>query len=188
MNLFWRLLLFWVSAASCQQSVAEEWNQFRGPNGSGVLEGARPPIRFEGQAPTWHQAIPSGHASPVLWGQHLFLTGVEEGVLQTLCLDTRNGRLLWKQRAPKVTLAPHHKASSPAASTPCVDEQRVYVYFDSYGLLCYDHEGNEIWKRPIPTPKSLYGMSSSPITSDGKVFLVLDNDLNYPKANSANPS
>ena len=71
MNLFWRLLMIWVSSASCQQSVAEEWNQFRGPNGSGVLEGARPPIRFDGQAPTWHQAIPSGHASPVLWGQRL---------------------------------------------------------------------------------------------------------------------
>ena len=79
-----------------------------------------------------------------------FLTGLEEGLLQTLCLDTRSGRLLWKQQAPKVTLAPHHKASSPAASTPCVDQQRVYVYFDSYGLLCYDHEGNEMWKRPIP--------------------------------------
>ena len=182
MNFFCRLLLIWVSSASFQQSAANEWNQFRGPNGSGVLEGARPPIRFDGQDPTWHQAIPSGHASPVLWGQRLFLTGLEEGLLQTLCLDTRSGHLLWKQQAPKVILASHHKASSPAASTPCVDEQRVYVYFDSFGLLCYDHEGNEIWKRPIPTPKSLYGMSSSPITSNGKVFLVLDNDLKLPES------
>ena len=109
MNFFCRLLLIWVSSASFQQSAANEWNQFRGPNGSGVLEGARPPIRFDGQDPTWHQAIPSGHASPVLWGQRLFLTGLEEGLLQTLCLDTRSGHLLWKQQAPKVTLASHQR-------------------------------------------------------------------------------
>ena len=118
-------------------------------------------------------AIPSGHASPVLWGQRLFLTGLEEGLLQTLCLDTRSGHLLWKQQAPKVTLASHHKASSPAASTPCVDEQRVYVYFDSFGLLCYDHEGNEMWKRPIPTRS--HSMECPALHHfQWKSFLVLD--------------
>ena len=133
MNSFCRLLLIWVSSASFQQSAANEWNQFRGPNGSGVLECSPPSLRWS--RPYLAPGHPSGHASPVLWGQRLFLTGLEEGLLQTPLLDTRSRHLLWKQQGPKVTLASHHKASSPAASTPCVDEQRVYVYFDSFGLL-----------------------------------------------------
>ena len=58
----------------------------------------------------------------------------------------------------------------------------MYVYFGSYGLICYNHEGVEKWSKKMPTPKSLYGMSTSPLVHKDNVILVLDNDNNIEKS------
>jgi len=79
-----------------------------------------------------------------------------------------------------VPLEKVHEASSPAAPTLSIDNDRVYVYFGCYGLLCYDLEGREQWDRPIPTPKSLYGTATSPIVYGDLLILVIDNDANLP--------
>ena len=80
------------------------------------------------------------------------------------CIDFNTGKILWEklahQAVPKHSL---HIKNTYASETPVTDGRRVYVYFGSYGLLCYDHKGRDQWKKPIPTPKSLYGMSASPI-------------------------
>jgi outer membrane protein assembly factor BamB len=103
---------------------------------------------------------------------------VEAGRLVTLAVDAASGELLWKRLAPEVPLERVHRANSVAASTPCADAWRVYVYFGSYGLLCYDHAGLELWKKPIPTPKSMYGVATSPIVQGQSLILVLDDDAN----------
>ncbi len=157
---------------------AAHWNQFRGPNGSGVANEFRPPIRIDPANPAWKTPVPPSHSSPVLWGDRLFVTGVDGDRLILAALNTTDGRHQWKTAAPEVALAKVHKAASNAASSPCADAERVYAYFGSYGLMCCDHDGNVVWKRSIPTPKSLYGMSTSPILHDGKLILVLDDDNN----------
>ncbi len=170
--------LGWVAAAALAGGL--EWNQFRGPNGSGVAPKARPPLALDDAHRAWQTDLPPGLSSPVLAGDRLFLTGVEERRLVTLAFARADGRLRWRRRAPDVPLERVHRTSSPAASTPCVDERRVYVYFGSYGLLCYDHEGREQWRRAIPTPKNLYGMATSPIRYRDLLILVLDNEANLP--------
>ena len=57
-----------------------------------------------------------------------------------------------------------------------MDEKNAYVYFGTYGLVCYDHEGNELWQRKIDTPRNKYGMATSPIVYRDTVIMVLDND------------
>lgn len=152
------------------------WNRFRGPNGSGVVNSFRPPGKIDPVHPAWKTAVPPAHSSPVLWDQRLFITGVDRERLAVLGLNARTGKVLWKEHGPKVPLAKVHQASSHAASTPCVDAERVYAYFGSFGILCFDHHGRELWRREIPTPKSMYGMSTSPILHAGKLILVLDDD------------
>ncbi len=73
-----------------------------------------------------------------------------------------------------------HAANSVAASTPCADEARVYAYFGSFGLLCYDHDGRELWRKPLTPPQSMYGVSTSPILHQRRLILVLDDDANLP--------
>ena len=172
------VMLWMVTSSLCAQSESVQWNQFRGPNGTGVSAGCRPPLRIVADQAVWNTPLPPGKSSPVLWKDRLFLTGVENKRLVTLALDKETGDVLWKRPAPDVALERVHRENSVAASTPCVDEHRVYVYFGSYGLLCYDHEGLEQWTKPIPTPRSMYGVATSPIVRDGRLILILDDDAN----------
>ncbi|MFC1597155.1 PQQ-binding-like beta-propeller repeat protein [Planctomycetota bacterium] len=160
------------------------WNQFRGPNGSGVAEDCRPPVVIDAEKATWKIDVPPGHSSPVLSQKLLFLTAVEGDRLVTLAFKKQTGELVWRKEAPEAPMEKVHEASSPAASTPYIDEDHVYVYFGSYGLLSYDLEGRDQWDRPIPTPRSLYGTSSSPIVHGDSLILVVDNGQ---AANSASP-
>ena len=152
------------------------WNRFRGPNGSGVAKDCRPPVTVESTSATWTANVPPGHSSPVLSDDWVVITAVEGKRLSTLAFNKSDGKLAWRREAPETPLEKVHAASSPAASTPLVDGERVYVYFGSYGLLCYDFSGKVVWQRPMPTPKTLYGMSSSPILHGDLLILVVDDD------------
>lgn len=156
----------------------EAWNQFRGPGGSGVAQESRAPVKLD--APAWKTSVAAGLSAPVLASGRVFLTAVEGGRLVTCAFDAESGKPLWKKQAPDVPLEKVHTVCSTAASTPLADAERVFVYFGSYGLLCYDHAGAEQWKKPIPTPKSLYGMATSLIAYRDTLILVLDNDADLP--------
>ena len=137
----------------------DPWNQFRGPNGSGIRSDARIKIPSKENL-IWKTRLPFGLSCPVLSEDKIFLTGIEQGRLVTLALDRKSGKVLWKKKAPETEIEKFHEASSPATPTPFVDKNRLFVYFGSFGLLCYDHDGKEIWKTPIPTPKSLVTAAS----------------------------
>ncbi|MCL4180095.1 MAG: PQQ-binding-like beta-propeller repeat protein [Verrucomicrobia bacterium] len=156
------------------------WSQFRGPNGAGVAESFRPPLKVALAEAAWKTALPPGSSSPVLWGNRVFVTGVEGNRLVTIGLDATSGDVLWKRLAPETPLERVHDASNPAASTPCADADQVYVYFGSYGLLCYDHDGGERWSKPIPTPQNMYGVATSPLLHQDLLILVRDDDADLP--------
>ena len=161
----------------------QPWNQFRGPNGSGVAKDCQPPLKPESSHQAWKTPIPPGLSSPVILEGKIFLTAVENDRLVTLAFESKSGKVLWRRQAPEVALERVHKTSSPATSTPLVDANHVYVYFGSYGMICYDHDGMEKWTKKIPTPGSLYGMSTSPISYyKSNVIMVIDNDNNLPSS------
>jgi len=90
--------------------------------------------------------LPKGLSAPVVWGDRIFLTGLASNQLLTLAFSTDDGRELWRRVAPAEKIEACHSFSSPAASTPCTDGERVYAYFGSFGLLAYDFAGKEIWR------------------------------------------
>jgi len=151
------------------------WNQFRGPNGQGVIQADRIPVHFGPESNT----IPAGHSSPVIWNNRIFLTASEPANKQeliTLCINREDGKILWRQVVQAEINGRFHPLNNPASSTPAADEKNVYVYFGTYGLICYDHQGNDLWRRKIDMPRSKYGMATSPILYEDKVIMVLDDD------------
>lgn len=153
------------------------WPQFRGPNCSGVADEAHPPVQFGPDTNLlWKVVVPPGISAPVIWGDHLFLTAFVSNQLVTLAYDVRNGRELWRRIAPAEKIEPCHDFSSPAASTPCTDGERVYSYFGSFGLLAYDFEGKEVWRHPFERLPSQYGTATSPIIAGGQIILQHDGD------------
>lgn len=155
------------------------WPQFRGPNGQGVAEGARPPVVFDaGHALAWKTPVGIGHSSPCVWGDHLFLTVYEQGALACRAHDRNTGRPLWTGSVPAESIEPTHAFSNPAAPTPAADARRVIAYFGSYGMVCWDHDGHEAWRRPFPAPMSRgkYGSASSPIITGDRVVQLIDSN------------
>jgi outer membrane protein assembly factor BamB len=156
------------------------WNQFRGPNGQGVAQAESIPVHFSPDVNVvWKTVIPAGHSSPVIWNNRIFLTASDpasEKELVTLAIGREDGRILWRQSVQARTQVRFHPLNHPASSTPVADDKHVYVYFGTYGLLCYDHSGNQTWQRQIDTPRSKYGMATSPILHEDKVILALDGD------------
>ncbi len=140
-----------------------------------MADGAKPPIHF---GPTthlrWKTAVPAGVSSPIVWGDRVFVTALAEDKLVTLAFDCTSGRELWRRVAPTDKIERCHGFSSPAASTPCTDGERVYAYFGSYGVIAYDFEGKEAWRRPFARLPIRYGTSTSPILAGGHLILQRD--------------
>lgn len=143
-----------LPAFTLVQAGAAEWSRFRGPNGSSVAADAKPPVQPGADNLAWQAPLPPGLSSPVIAGGRVFLTGLENGRLVTLAFDAASGRELWRREAPEVALEPVHAINSPATPTPCADSGRVYLYFGSFGLLCCDRDGKELWQKPIPTRRA----------------------------------
>src|SRR5437667_12789688 len=114
--------------AISRDSIAQEWSRFRGPNGSGISHAKTIPTKITAADINWKVELPgSGHSSPVLWGDRIFLTstGDKSGGISALCLNTKDGSLVWRRDFP---LAPfsRHPFNSYASSTPALDAERVY--------------------------------------------------------------
>jgi outer membrane protein assembly factor BamB len=162
-----------VVVGDVQQGEKDWWPQFRGPNSSGIGQG-RPPIHFgPNKNAQWKTDVKSGISSPVVWEDRIFLTEFDrkDQQLATLCIDRRTGKILWRQAVKTKEIEKVHAISSPAGSTPVTDGERVYVYFGSYGLVCYDLDGNLKWEIRMPIPETPYGAVSSPIIAGNLLVL-----------------
>jgi outer membrane protein assembly factor BamB len=124
----------------------------------------------------WKTALPAGHSSPCIWGDRIFLTGFtpEGQKLEVLCLDRRSGKLLWRRAAPAERMENVHAVSNPATGTPAADGERVYVYFGSCGLFCFDFAGRPLWSVPMPAAQTRFGSGTSPIVVGESVVLSRD--------------
>lgn len=160
-------------------AFGENWPQFRGVNGSG-LGGPAPklPVKIgPDERPAWKIEVPWSPSSPCVWGERIFLTTFHEGRLETRCYDRADGRLRWTRALEPASVEEHHRTDgSPAASTPATDGRVVVSYFGSFGVVCHDFEGREVWRHPLPLLKSagLYGTGTSPIIAGGRVLLSRD--------------
>jgi outer membrane protein assembly factor BamB len=175
-------LLVVLCVGLAAQANEATWPQFRGPNCSGhAAEGQNPPVKFgPEQSVLWKTPILLGHSSPCIWGDRIFLTGFDKKKkeLRVFCFDRTNGKVQWNQVVPAEKIESVHSLNTPATSTAAADGERVYVYFGSYGLLCYDFAGNQQWGAPLPSPGVNYGHSSSPIVLGELVILsrIVRND------------
>ncbi|MBI2947614.1 MAG: PQQ-binding-like beta-propeller repeat protein [Verrucomicrobia bacterium] len=121
--------------------------------------------------------LPPGRSSPCIWGDRIFLTGFKSGKLVTLCLGRADGKILWTREVEPGPIEQGSRLGNPAAPTPATDGKKVYVYFGPFGLICYDFDGQERWRKPMPTPVTQHGAGTSPVLADGRLFLACDQDV-----------
>jgi outer membrane protein assembly factor BamB len=154
---------------------AEDWNRFRGPNGSGVANATGLPVEFgPNRNLDWRREIPFGRSSPILTEERIVVTGTEGQKLITLCLDRRAGQVLWRQEILRDRTQKIYKGNDTATPTPASDGKNFYVFFQDFGLISYAPDGKERWQLKMGPFDSFYGVSASPIVHGNTLVLVCD--------------
>jgi len=170
------LAMFMASGLAADRPLV--WPQFRGPNGSGVADDQKPPTEIgPDKNVKWKVPVPSGLSSPIVAGDNLVITALDDDKLYTIAYRRADGKEMWRVQAPAKELEKYHKVEgSPASSTPATDGERIVSYFGSCGLVCYDPSGKELWKFELPPAVTAgnFGSGVSPIIADGTVILVRD--------------
>ena len=170
---------------------AENWPEWRGPRHDGTVADKGFPLKWSNtENVTWKTEIPGrGHSSPVVWDERVFVTTCLEGsdpkdkttprdrVL--LCLDRKNGKILWKKTIVTSPLEKIHNENSYASSTPATDGKSVFVTtFDKPKVIvaAYDFDGNAVWTKSPGEFESTHGFGSPPILYKDLVIINCDQD------------
>ncbi len=191
-----------------ETAKAKNWHQWRGPEANGVSRTATPPLDWNAEKNIqWKVPIAGqGTSSPIVWGDKVFLlTSVNTGKVDpslpkpedqpkrqfgitfpnttyefvVLCLDRSTGKELWKKTAiEKVPHQGHHGDNNFASYSPTTDGKKLYAWFGSAGLYCYDLDGELLWSRdlgPVSTRLS-FGEGSSPVVHGNRLVINRDNE------------
>lgn len=196
-----------LSAALASAALAgDNWPAFRAGLQPTVAEESTLPETWDQKKNVkWVTEIKGdGWSSPVVWGRRVFVTSAlsnakipehRKGLyIQDVngsappgqfrwvvtCLDRETGKILWEHEPFKGAPQPLHIKNTHASETPVVDGERVYAYFGNVGLVCYNHEGKELWRKTWPAYKTAmnWGTAASPTLADWRLYVVNDNETN----------
>jgi outer membrane protein assembly factor BamB len=165
-----------LSAAS-KPRPGVDWPQFRGIRAAGIDDRHPAPAAWDvarKEGVKWKTPIPGlGHASPVVWGDAVYLatsisgqkdSGLKVGLYGDIApvrddtphewriyaLDKKSGAVRWQKTVlvavPKIK---RHTKATHANSTLATDGDRIIAFFGSEGLYAFDMKGKELWKKDL---------------------------------------
>lgn len=155
---------------------AQEWTRFRGPGGAGLTDTKGIPTDLSGDAIQWAVELGgTGHSSPVLWGDTVFLTmtSPESDNRQVVALEGGTGKIKWRVDHP-LNKYKQHKFNDYASATPCCDAENVYVSWTSpegVDVFAISHAGKPVWSKRIGKFYAKHGSSASPVLAGGLVVV-----------------
>ncbi len=177
------VLTFLLALFVTTTATAGDWPGWRGPRGDGISDEKDVPIKWGKEDNiAWKTLIPgNGHSSPIIFGDRVFVTTCleEKEERRLLCLDRRDGKILWDRLVLMAKLEKVHRLNSRASSTPATDGKLVFVTFlDETQILvaAYDFEGKEVWRKSPGKFASVHGFCSSPILYKDTVIVNGDHD------------
>lgn len=176
--------LFLLTAATISATQADDWPQFRGPNCSGMSSGTKSlPVKFSAtENVRWSADIGEGVGGAVIVSGRVFVSAMTRpDTVSLFAFDADSGEKLWQRDWATGPLAEIHQISSQASATPAADNERVYFYFSTLGLIAVDAtSGKDVWHQKLPTPFFVFkwGPGVSPVLYRDKVLFCQDDDLN----------
>jgi outer membrane protein assembly factor BamB len=157
-----------LTCVSGSHALAEtRWPRWRGPRGDGHSAETTLPVTWDNADVAWKTPLAGvGESSPIIWLDKLFLTTAEDrgGKRSVLCLDRRDGRLLWKQTvdyggSPEEL----HKMNTFASPTCVTDGEVVIAFFGRAGLHAYSLDGDHLWSNDLGVFENPWGVGASPV-------------------------
>lgn len=157
---------------------AKYWSRWRGPSGQGIVRTGK---YRDTWSPTegvkWKTAVPGrGHSSPIVWGDHIFLTTeYDDGArLSMLAFRRSDGKPLWETFVPTGGIEHVYPKNSRASATAATDGKLVYASFGTHGLAAFDFNGTMVWHTPVGRLNNYHGSAGSPILYKDRLFIYQD--------------
>ncbi len=160
---------------------AQNWPQWRGPLLNGTSAEKNLPVKWSStEGVLWKLAMPNrSGATPIIWGNKIFLSVADAGELFLWCVDKANGTVLWKQPLGggdyKIN---KQNMSSPS---PVTDGTSVFALTGTGILKAFDFTGKELWTRDFQKEygkfRLKWGYGSSPLLWEDALYVqVLNGD------------
>jgi outer membrane protein assembly factor BamB len=165
---------------------ARDWNQFRGPDCSGVSTETNLPVKWSAtEGIRWKAPLPGrGLSNPAIAAGRVFVTassGYRESRLHLLCFDEKTGRKLWERQLASTGSTSCHPKTCMAAPCPVADGKNVYALFATADLAAFDRDGNLLWYRSLvgdfPNVSNQVGMAASPILYRDVLLVPMENPV-----------
>lgn len=174
---------FLFAALAVALAAGADWPQFRGPEQTGVSADPRGPA---GAAPAdlaWKvPLVGRGPSSPIVVGGRVVVTassGYQEERLHVLAFDAGGGQALWHRQLWATGHTLSNSFGAVADPSPASDGQRIFAFFSSNDLACFDLDGNLLWFRGLahetPSTRNDVGMASSPVVVGPTVIVQMEN-------------
>lgn len=173
----------------CSTSVtayvsAQDWPQFRGPEGQGHATAHGLPVEWsETRNVAWKTAVDGlGWSSPVVGQGRVWLTtateetrgGRAEVSLRARAFSVVDGRSLVDVEVFRLRRAPDiNPKNSFASPTPILEADRVYVHFGAEGTAALTTSGEVVWRTTF-NYASQHGAGGSPILYKDLLILSCD--------------
>ncbi len=171
----WLVVLFtFVSAAA----RGENWPQWRGPNNDGISHETGLPSKWsKTDGVAWRLALPGyAGATPVVWGDRIFLTSAEGDDLVLMGVTT-SGKQLWKQTMGAGNHNVRGDEGNSASPSPSTDGKHVWAMMATGDLGCYTVAGKQVWKFNLQDRYGKFdiqfGMTSTPVLDGDRLYLQL---------------
>ena len=175
------LTSFFVLSVAFSSADAQQWNNYRGPNGDGTVESDS---ALTGKLKIhWKVATDSGFSSFAIAGNKAVTLISEDGQEACVALDTSDGSQIWSTKLGSNKYdrgggagANGNKGGDGPRSTPTIDDGMVYVYDAHMNLSCMELEsGKQVWSHNIKDDfggKNIRWQNSiSPVVDDARVFV-----------------
>lgn len=186
-----RLALTVVAFCMTHVVMAENWPGWRGPSGNGLSSEIQLPTEWSPEKNVaWKLALPGPAGStPVVWGDRIFLTSVNDaGELLLIAIDT-SGKQLWQQVVATGNKTARGDEGNSASPSPVTDGKHVWTFMGEGTLGCYTVAGQEVWKFNVQERYGKFniqfGMSSTPVLDEGVLYLQLIHGEGNPSTREA---
>ncbi len=159
-------------------SFGDDWPQWRGARLDGrSLESNLPTSWSKTDNVLWRLALPGpAGASPVVFGDRVFVTSPDGNDILLICVST-TGKELWRKQFGEGNKTYREDEGNTASPSPCTDGLHVWALDGNGNLACFSMTGEPIWNKNLQDIYGAYdiqfGMSSTPVLHDGKLYLQL---------------
>ena len=157
-------------------AVADNWPSWRGPDGNGHAPDKNLPVQWTKDNVRWKVELPEpGNSTPVVWGDRIFVTQATEKSTKraVMCFARADGKLLWKRETEYTEKEPTHPTNPYCSASPVTDGERVIASLGSAGMVCYDSDGKELWRKDLGKLNHIWGNASSPILHGDLCILLV---------------